>query len=482
MRNNVRRKTLATAIGLVAVGMLYVSDPTPTLTVLIVTAMLIGVASWEPAVAIGLTVGTLALYHHPFQTGSTTLAPSELLLAACVIGTLVQVVAGRAGFRASLADRRVELVSRLHLLTSRFGRISILSLAGLSVAGIAILSTVGDADARSAGLREVRWTLLEPLILVGLLLWHVRQERDRAFIVGMFAAGGLAVAAWGLIDAFSGGGVSAGGVTRAGGPFPHPNAFALFLLRPLVLGTAFLVMTRSRSVPAWLACSVGAAALVLSFSRSAALGLIVAFIVLWPWLSPRLRLLTVTASVAVAAGLVLVARDRAFGTSGQDSLALRGDIWQSGIEMIRDRPLLGYGPDQFLYTYTPRYISPVAWAERFTSHGHNLLIDAWVRIGIIGAACALLALALVAYSAGDVARAADRFSIEPLAGAAIVALVAAGAQAMVDNGYFVHDLAMSAWLLGWIAFAKPAHQRVRGAPSNEHRRDRRSRAGRVAPL
>ncbi|MEZ4572939.1 MAG: hypothetical protein R2849_21995 [Thermomicrobiales bacterium] len=33
-------------------------------------------------------------------------------------------------------------------------------------------------------------------------------------------------------------------------------------------------------------------------------------------------------------------------------------------------------------------------------------------------------------------------------------LAAASMQGMVDNGYFVHDLAMSAWLIAWIAFAK----------------------------
>jgi O-antigen ligase len=338
-----------------------------------------------------------------------------------------------------------------------------------------LLAGVDDGDARAAGLREWRWTLAEPLLFLGLLAVHASGARGRALMATGYGAGALGVAVWGVVDGLLGQGVAAGGVLRVDGPFPHPNAYALYLLRAVVAATALLIVLRVRNLLLWGLLGVAAAALLASFARSAMLGLLVAGLVMLPWLSRRARVIAGLLAAGALALLVGLAGERMVGTSGTDSLALRGDIWRSGLAMVRDRPVSGYGPDQFLYVYAPRYIEPAAWAERFTSHAHNFLIDAWVRVGIIGAVFALLALLAIAWAAMRSAR--DRSLPGPLATAATVALAAAMAQGMVDNGYFVHDLAMSAWLLAWIAFDRPERRRPRGAPAVEHRRHRRSRTG-----
>ncbi len=399
MHESVRAETLASFIGLIAIASLYVADPVAPIAAAGVLAVLVVIASWQPVVVLGLIAATLALFHQPFHAGNRALAPSELLLAAAAIGTLVRVTGGNPSDHRDRVRMWNDLKSGLKRLRIPFGRVTIGALILIAVVEVGLLVQIDDPIARSAGARELRWTIIEPLLFVGLLLWNVSTKRERSFVAGAFVAGGLCVAIWGLADAFGGVGVRAGGVTRASGPFPHPNAFALYLLRPVVLGTAYVVVARVKAISPWIACGLGGAALVTSFSRSAALGLVVAFIVLWPWISKQMRLLTVTGSGILAAALAVIARDRAFGGSGQDSLALRVDIWRSGIAMISDRPVLGYGPDQFLYVYTPRYVDPAGWAERFTSHGHNLIIDAWVRVGIIGAVCVVLALVFVARSA-----------------------------------------------------------------------------------
>ncbi len=459
MPNTVRSMTLAIAGCLLLLATLYVSDPAAPLAVLAVAVGFVVIASWQPTVVLGATAATLPLYHHPVQAGELAIAPSELLLVACCVGTVANVLTRGISDQRGLSGIWQLLLAGFQRLNTPFGRVALVSLGLLALLGGALLAAIDNTEARAAGLRELRWTLVEPLVFIVLLLWHVKRPVERVFIAGAFLLGGLGVAVWGLTDALSGAGVAAGGVTRISGPFPHPNAFALYVLRPVALAIGLLTLTRSRSLPAWLACGVGGAALALSFSRSAALGLIVAGIVLWPWLAPRIRFVALAGAGVLALALTVVARDRAIGGSGQDSLALRSDIWRSGLAMIRDRPLAGYGPDQFLYTYSPRYVDPAAWAERFTSHGHNLLIDAWVRLGIIGAVCVVLTLTLTAWSASRVARAAGTRSIDPLAAAATVALAAAAAQGLVDNGYFVHDLAMSAWILAWLAWSAPGRQR-----------------------
>ena len=52
--------------------------------------------------------------------------------------------------------------------------------------------------------------------------------------------------------------------------------------------------------------------------------------------------------------------------------------------MIRDHPLIGVGPDNFLYAYRDRYLRPEAWAESSLSHPHNFALDFAARLGLIG--------------------------------------------------------------------------------------------------
>ena len=482
MNREVRARAIGALIGLVSVGSLYASDTTTIPAVAVATAILIVLAVWQPVVILGLTTAMLPLYHQPIEFSDTVLAPSELLLAAAASGTAVRALASLMRSRHEALFELPDISGGLARLNTPFGRVATGSLALLALVGLILLLSIDDSVARSAGLREWRWTLVQPLIFVALLLWNSTSPRDRHFIVGSFAVGGLFIAIWSLTDTVSGGGVSAGGVTRASAPFPHPNALGLYLLRPVVLGAAYLLISRNRAVSPWAACGIGAAALVASFSRSAALGLIVAGLLVWPWLSRWLRVAAASGAAIVALALVTVAGDRAVGSSGQDSLALRVDIWRSGLEMIRDRPILGYGPDQFLYTYAPRYASPTGWDERFTSHGHNFLIDGWVRVGIIGAVLGLLALVVIGRAALRKLDGPGREQIDPLTITATVALAAAGAQGLVDNGYFVHDLAMSAWLLGWIAFSAPATEGAKGAFRDERRRDRRRWTSRLSPV
>ena len=482
MSDDVRARTIGAFVGLLSVGSLYISETTSLPAFVVSAGLLTVLAIWQPVVILGLTAAVLPLYHEPIEFSGAVLAPSELLLAVAAAGTAIRALASVVSTRHRALQTLPDVRSGMDRLNTPFGRIALGSLTLLVIVGLALLLTNDDTVARSAGLREWRWTLLQPLAFIILLLWNSTAGRDRNLIVGAFGVGGLFVAIWSLTDAISGGGVSAGDVTRASSPFPHPNALGLYLLRPVVLAVAFLLITRNRRLSPWVACGIGAAALVASFSRSAALGLVVAGILLWPWLSRWLRLTALVGAAASALVLIAVAGDRTVGSSGQDSLALRIDIWRSGLEMIRDRPIPGYGPDQFLYTYTPRYVNPTGWDERFTSHGHNLLIDGWVRVGIIGAVLGLLALILIGRAALRKMNGPGRMQTDPLTVAATVALAAAGIQGLVDNGYFVHDLAMSAWLLGWVAFSAPAAVGAKGAVRDERRRDRRRWTGRFSPV
>jgi hypothetical protein len=175
---------------------------------------------------------------------------------------------------------------------------------------------------------------------------------------------------------------------------------------------------------------------------------------------------------------------------------LRVYLWQSAWQMARDHPILGVGLDQFLYQY-PRYMHPEAWREPGLSHPHNLVLDFWLRLGLLGLgflawatwrligrtrmalAGAVLTGTAGVHPAGEAAAGGPRpipassSTTRPFPAAAIAAavraegpgwsvpryvlalggagaLVASLLHGLVDNSYFVMDLAYAFWTMALI--------------------------------
>ncbi len=146
--------------------------------------------------------------------------------------------------------------------------------------------------------------------------------------------------------------------------------------------------------------------------------------------------------VLAAAGLVLLFRTPRFADlfnfeSGTSFVRLK--LWQGAWRMALDHPLLGVGPDNFLYAYRTRYVLPSAWQELNLSHPHNILLDLWTRLGLIGAAVGGWALIAALRAAWRQFRtgAADTW---PLALGLLAGLVATVAHGLIDNSLFLPDL------------------------------------------
>jgi O-antigen ligase len=134
--------------------------------------------------------------------------------------------------------------------------------------------------------------------------------------------------------------------------------------------------------------------------------------------------------------------------------------------MLRDHLLLGVGLDQFLYHY-PRYLHEVAAREPNLSHPHNIVLDFWLRLGVLG----VLALVFAAYqfwlrvapaspavpgrrrAAGTTGEAGPDIVLATGVLAAGIGLLIHG---LVDNSYFVLDLAYATWIV--LLLSELAHQ------------------------
>jgi O-antigen ligase len=348
---------------------------------------------------------------------------------------------------------------------------------------------------RGPALIELRRLIVEPLLFYMLLkiqtagqARHCRAVLDQliyAFVLGGALAGLLGLLQFigldlvpylGVKQCFAPDGgicsniVADGGVRRVLSVYGHPNNLGLYLGRVWPLAAAIAIsdfkpqivdasvrfgssianlrFTLSR---AWLC--LGAALLclggiVVSFSRGAWLGVLAALAVLaLPTLRARLGSRAAPALVGLGvvllalAGLGLTVR----GDVAGGSTPIRLLLWREAIGYIRLHPL-GIGLDQFLYYHDPNsgrsLIDQLLMntSEQYAAHPHNMLLDTWLRLGPLGVAA--LGWLLVRFFAAGRARLSD-----PVALGALAAMTAALVHGLVDNFYFVPDLALAFWLL-----------------------------------
>jgi O-antigen ligase len=416
----------------------------------------------------------LPWFFQPIEIDGRGFAASELLLLAAVAGSALRVGVAMAGTRDGGPFEVGTIVAAL--------RASKVWLAAWGLAGLGALHLIwlDDRTNLSAAAREWRWTLLEPAIFVTLLTVVAFRSRAPLFFVACLVAAMTIAALAGMVDLVSGDGVRADGVRRADGAYRHPNALALFLVRGWAVTAAWWTLDPQRRAALTAPLLLGAVGVLLTLSRGGLVACALVVLLLAMVATRRFRIVALGTMVASIVLMLVVAGARMLDSFSGGSASLRIDIWTASLAMIRDKPLWGYGPDGFLYAYTPRYVAPTAWAERFTSHAHNLFLDFWVRLGIIGAAIAALAIGACIY--GVVAFVRDRHSRATLGTVAIFGGIAAIMHGMVDSAYFTHDLAMTAWLLVWLAFVGRTFVVGEDTESRASAGGRRFGIYRVAPL
>ncbi|MBE0447332.1 MAG: O-antigen ligase family protein [Actinobacteria bacterium] len=217
-------------------------------------------------------------------------------------------------------------------------------------------------------------------------------------------------------------------VQLAGFDFPniarlHPSLYSS-LSSPILLGAYLVVMLpilcslakNSREgnwrLLAWFLILIGAINLLFTESRGAWAGLVVSVLVIFAvWRRPsmawikgrrrpniaqiknKLMAIGVIVVAMIVFSLALFAPSNHIGqrlvstsTLSEDSIAIRFETWKASLNMISDRPLLGFGLEQMSYWFpiykTPRHakISPVLVED----HARNDFLQVATDIGIPG--------------------------------------------------------------------------------------------------
>jgi len=330
--------------------------------------------------------------------------------------------------------------------------------------------------------RAYREEILEPLAYLLLLLRYLQTRPDVARAVGALILSALVAAGMGIVqgvfhissDLFY---VNAT-TFRVNGPYGSPNNLAFLLDRtlPILLSLALVgVLRRSaghakashkpwRDPLRWLCLVLMIPLLWALFwtgSRGAELALAVVLFLLFVF--EVRHWIVIVGVVTVGAVGVLLLRSRLLqflDVSGHGILSERLLLWKASLLIIRDHFLLGTGPDSFNTLYNPT--APNSYALKaldgqpfpaaynpHLSHPHNLLFDFWISTGLLGIAAFFVLLSTFALLARRVYHLCAPLREGPLLQRLLLgmvgSIVATVVHGLVDNSYFVPDLAMLFW-------------------------------------
>ena len=219
---------------------------------------------------------------------------------------------------------------------------------------------------------------------------------------------------------------------------------------PVLVSFVLFGASRCRRIAYGLATAPVGLAILLSFSKGALLfGVPLSLLALGALAGGRWLWASVGAVVVAAVAAIPLLRTPRFASlfdPSKGTLFFRLHLWRSSWKMFLDHPLLGVGPDNFLYHYRGRYIHPAAWEEPNLSQAHNIPLDYMTRMGVFGLAAGLWLqiafwrLALPLRRLVD----ADR---RALALGLMCAMVDFLAHGLVDASYFLIDLAFAFFLM-----------------------------------
>lgn len=217
--------------------------------------------------------------------------------------------------------------------------------------GVSIFAARSDKAALVTSLRYLTFATLFFLVLQ-----TVRGDRRKADVLVGVAVAAAAVASFVGLVAFFG-----QHLPRASGPIQDPNDFGFLLSSTIPLAIYQLRWAASRWATAtWaVALALILACTLVTFSRSALVGLAVACV--WAFVAGRLRLrwlVTVLACAGVVAGVVVLAAPQLVQTAlGQKSFVAQRNIdvrlgyYRVELREFERYPITGVGPGNFVYRY-----------------------------------------------------------------------------------------------------------------------------------
>lgn len=436
-----RRDPVQLGLAIISGGLIYL-QPGLLLTLLCL-AVLFVLFYARPEIGLALTLFWSPFFLFPIELYNFLFPMAEILVLLTFAAALLSGLVAWGRMRQSQISNYPSVPIWASMTALDWGMVAWL------VLGILSLSWTRYLDPASTELRTV---MVEPALFYLVIRLRPARRKTALLLVDALLAAGIAVALIGLLQYVRGEAVitAEDGVRRLAGVYGSPNNLGLFLGRclPFALAYALAPLDRRRRSIAVVALTIMALALLLSMSAGALfVGLPLSIITVLLLTGGRRTLRPLVMLIAVGgATFVLALRSARFArlvdfSGGTNFIRLR--VWHSALNMLRDYPITGIGLDQFLYLFRGAYISPDAWEEPNLSHPHNILLDFWLRLGVMGV---VLLIYLQALFWGLARRLYLQFrDSDALLLALIIGIMGSMVNLMghglVDNSVFVNDLA-----------------------------------------
>ncbi len=227
----------------------------------------------------------------------------------------------------------------------------------------------------------------------------IRKKEQWQSLIKMFLGVAFIVALYGVVQNFTGITSTQSWVdeemfedisVRVYSFFNNPNVLGEFLVMtiPLTLAVIWGKQRQTHKVLFLFVLIMMAACMVFTWSRGAWLGVFFAlalFLVIMDrrWVLAGVLLLVLAPVLLTLSGnTAILQRLLSIGNTADTSTAYRVSIWQASIKIIRDFWVSGIGIGQEAYkSVYPVYA--LSGAD-FALHSHNLYLQVWVEMGIIG--------------------------------------------------------------------------------------------------
>lgn len=261
---------------------------------------------------------------------------------------------------------------------------TLLLLTFIAVCGISALEALWKQLAAATFLESAKFVIIYLLIINVLLdLERLRQSLWVMVLGGLFPALGTIyrfISKTALVEGYRGAWV---------GPFGDPNemAYSLIVLVPLLW---LLFQREKRGIARLLLMGVLGAyllAIYVSFSRGALVSMGVVFLLLVLRSRQKIPALALAGVILIGAVAWAPARywERAWSIvefQRDDSAMGRIYAWETGLAILRDRPLFGAGIGCYILAW-PLYAPPEA--GKFWRAPHNTLVEVLGETGLVGA-------------------------------------------------------------------------------------------------
>ncbi len=439
--------------------------------------LLVLLFSFRLDLALALTVFSIPFYLLPKNLiGGAMFSTVELFTLACAAAWVIQTSAKsppEIASAQSFDSASQRLRSALHAVRFTSADWSVVALVLIAALSVKSADNFGVAN------REFRVNIVEPALLYALIRASNLQRRDLRRLMDAFILSAVAISLIAIYQLLFTNYVIIGeGVRRVLAVYGSPNNLALYLDRALPLVVALMLFGgREQPHPSppnplpplpmnfigrggrgrrgWgmrqllypLAALTIAAALYFTFSRGAWLLGLPAGIIALGWLGGTRARLAVIALGVIGAVLLIpflqTERAQSLFQSGTGTGFFRVSVWQSAIAMIRDHPFLGVGLDNFLYEY-PKYMNPEAWREPNLSHPHNIVLDFWARLGVLGVV--VLGWIVVEFCRRGLRELRELGTERAVVVGLMASITAALAHGLIDAAFFYVDLGF-VWML-----------------------------------